>query len=193
MPGSGTPTAGSGTEPLAALDGTGRRLIDEVRTLLQIDGQWTEWHHDGFTWWAHGLAQRFRVEGPEDVDEVPTYWLSFETSVLKGLPIGHAKALTFVGLQNRVNNLFTARVMGDRLVYSGRAYALPESASDRARQVGHRAIIANALVHAQAEQLAEMYRRFEPAMASVEVDRTSHPSEGERRVPDDMLNVIDQS
>lgn len=185
--------AGAGSDPLAALDDTGRQLIDEVHSLLQIDEQWTEWHPDGFTWWAHGLAQTFRVEGPEDVDDIPTYWYSYETSVLKGLPVEHPKALTFVALQNRVNNLFTARVVGDRLVYSGRTYVLPESATDRARQIGHRAIIANALAHAQADQLSEMYKRFEPTMAGVEVDRTAHPSGGERPVPDDMLNVIDQS
>lgn len=196
MPGAdsvSTRSAEAGSQPLAALDATGRQLIEEVHSLLQIDEQWTEWHADGFTWWAHGLAQTFRVEGPEDVDEIPTYWYSYETSVLKGLPADNGTVLPFVGLQNRVNNLFTARVVGDRLVYSGRSYALPESATDRARQVGHRAIIANALAHAHADQLAELYQRLEPTLAGVEVDRSAHPTEDVRRVPDDMLNVIDQS
>jgi hypothetical protein len=39
-----------------------------VHRLLMIDEPWTEWHDDGFTWWAHDLAQRYRWEGPSDVD-----------------------------------------------------------------------------------------------------------------------------
>jgi hypothetical protein len=55
-----------------------------LHRLLMIDEPWTEWHDDGFTWWAHELAQRYRWVGPINIDDLPTWFLSVETDFLRG-------------------------------------------------------------------------------------------------------------
>lgn len=59
----------------APTDHLGRQAIVAAHRLLQADDAWTQWHGDGFTWWAHRLAQRFRFEGPVDVNGAETWWV----------------------------------------------------------------------------------------------------------------------
>jgi hypothetical protein len=57
----------------------GWQAVRQVHELLMVDEDFTLWHEGGFTWWPHRLAQRFRCEGPVEVDGVPTWWIGFET------------------------------------------------------------------------------------------------------------------
>ncbi|MBW6457389.1 MAG: hypothetical protein K0A98_16025, partial [Trueperaceae bacterium] len=56
----------------------------EAHRLLEIDDAGTAWHPDGFTWRAFRLAQRFRFEGPVEIDGVPTWWVGVDTACLRG-------------------------------------------------------------------------------------------------------------
>lgn len=171
------------------LDHNGRHLIQTVYDLLKIDPQWTEWHEDGFTWWAQGLAQRFRAEGPEQVDGIPTYWLSFETSVLRGVAQDAPEVHALVGMQNRMNNLFTTNVTADgRLIHWGRVYALPESVTHRAKQLGERAIISNVMATRQADATVTF---LTGRGLAAEVDHSGHPVCGRRAEADEMLTVLE--
>lgn len=172
---------------LANLDDHGRHLIQTIYEFLQIDEEWTQWHEDGFTWWSHRLAQRFRVEGPVQVDGEPTWWVSFETAVLRNVP-NDSFVSAAVTLQNRTGNLFTIKVAGGHLFHWGRVYALPETMTSRARLLAERAIISNAIASEQADGLAALMRKHSDA--AVEVDVSAHPENGARSNPDDMLNVV---
>lgn len=180
--------AGEAMTPLTGLDDVGRQLIETIHDVLQIDEEWTSWQDDGFIWWSHRLAQRFRVDGPEEVDGVRTWWASFETSVLRNVPEGSPAVTAAIALQNRMNNLFTTKVVDGRLSHWGRAYALPETATSRAKLVAERAIISNALASEQAEVLSELLGRL--TQTAVEVDASAHPENGARTEPDEMLGVV---
>lgn len=164
-----------------------------VHRLLVIDEPWTQWHADGFSWWAHSLEQRFRWEGPIDIDELPTWFLSVETDFLRGVTDQEA-GQAFVNRWNeRLEFGVGALVLeGERVRLRSRTYAMPESAEERARLVASWGIIANAVasqlarLHADTpEQLVEL--GIDPAWVS---DASTHPESGVRDEPDEMLTVV---
>ena len=161
----------------------GWHMIRAIHRYLQIDDKWTQWHDDGFTWWAFQLAQRFRFEGPHEVESTPTWWISFETDFLRNVQ-DEAQAMLFASEQNRTINLFTAHAGANRLSYRARVYALPDTADHRLRTLADRAILANAIAHLQATALLETETGFK-----ADIDVSHHPDRNARTEPDDMLNV----
>ena len=161
--------------------------------LLMIDEPWTQWHDDGFTWWAHELAQRYRWEGPIDIDGLPTWFLSVETDFLRGAT-DRARALEFVNRWNASLEFGVGALVveDDRIRLRSRTYAMPESAEDRARMLSSWGIVANAV----ASQLGRIHGSDADELASLgfdaswEVDASGHPDSGRRDAPDEMLGVI---
>ena len=164
-----------------------------VHRLLMIDEPWTEWHDDGFTWWAHELAQRYRWEGPIDVDGMPTWFLSVKTDFLRG-STDRARALELVNHWNASLEFGVGALLveDDRIRLRSRTYAMPESAEDRARLLSSWGIIANAV----ASQLGRIHGSspdelvtlgFDPSWS---VDASEHPDAGRRDAPDEMLGII---
>ena len=171
----------------------GRDALRFVHRLLMIDEPWTEWHDDGFTWWAHELAQRFRWEGPIDLDGLPTWFLSVETDFIRGAT-DRAQALEFVNRWNASLEFGVGALLveDDRIRLRSRTYAMPESAEDRARLLSGWGIIGNAVV----SQLGRLYGAssdelvafgFDPSWS---VDASGHPDAGRRESPDEMLGII---
>ena len=185
--------SGQGTQHLGS--NLGQQMIQELHRHLMIDEQWTEWHEDGFTWWSAYLAQRFRSQGPRDIDGTPTWWLSYEMALLKGVEDGMPAHLTVMYL-NRMSNLTAFYLTGGRLVARGRVYALPESAPDRIRLLADRAIIANVDASSRAMGLVTVMQQMSEAAgghsASTLPDFSAHPVSGPRPQMDDMLNVVDR-
>lgn len=169
----------------------GQFMVSVVHDQLKIDEEWTEWHDDGFTWWAYELAQTVRYEGPHDVDGIPTYWLSYEVELLHGVPADHTYVKALIAMQNRAFNLYTAAVAEGRLVFRGRTYALPETARHRAVVLADRAMVANIIAHRQAAYIEQVLTKAIPDRAGLKVASSAHPVHGVRSEPDDMLNLIE--
>ncbi len=170
----------------------GWQIIRDIHDFLKIDEEWTQWHDDGFTWWAHQNAQRFRFDGPHDLDGAPTTWVTFETDVLRNLPVDPGGIASVVAADNRINNLYEAAIVGDRLVFRGRTYALPETAAMRARLIANTAIIANVRASFTSKQHAEMMKHVVGPDSGIEPAHSEHPVNGRRAEPDDMLTVVER-
>jgi hypothetical protein len=164
-----------------------------VHRLLMIDEPWTQWHDDGFSWWGHELAQRYRWQGPIDIEGLPTWFLSVETDFLRGATDG-ARALEFVNRWNASLEFGVGALVveGERIRLRSRTYAMPESAEDRARLLGSWGIVANAV----ASQLGRIQTSDPKELTSLGfdaswcVDASSHPESGRREAPDEMLGII---
>jgi hypothetical protein len=164
-----------------------------LHRLLLIDEAWTEWHPDGFTWWAHSLAQRYRWSGPTEVDGIPTWFFHVETDFLQG---AHNREQA-LGVINKLNNTLGLGVgalvlEGDRIRFRSHTYALPASAPDRIRLLSAWGIITNAIASRLptiAKLHPEHYALFDldPTWT---LDTSSHPHSGARSNPDDMLNIV---
>lgn len=176
---------------LAALDPVGRRVIEVIRARLMIDDTWTEWHSDGFTWWAHRLAQRFRVEGPVELDGLPTWWASFETDLFRGVPTEGPAAGLMAFAANRTTNLFTSFEVGGRLRHRARVYLLPETLDHRAEMLADRALFSNVLAH-EAARVIEGGPAADATFERVRIDARGHPRAGSRLEPDEMLGIVEQ-
>ena len=164
-----------------------------VHRLLVIDEPWTQWHADGFSWWGHTLEQRFRWEGPVEIEDLPTWFVSVETDFLRGVTDWEAGS----ALVNRWNASLEFGVgalvlEGDRIRLRSRTYLLPESAEDRARVLSSWGIIANAV----ASQLARVHGADPRELIALGVDpgwvvdARAHPVSGPRGTPDEMLTVV---
>jgi hypothetical protein len=172
---------------------TGWDVTRYIHRLLMIDEPWTTWHDDGFTWWAHGLAQRYRWEGPTTIDDLPTWFVSVETDFLRDAT-PRERALESVNDLNATLALGTGALEldGDRIRLRARAYALPESGHERARWIATVGLVSVNL----ATRLADVHERDRSALAEFGIDpawtadASGHPRSGPRPQPDEMLNVV---
>jgi hypothetical protein len=175
--------------PQAPTDHVGWQATLEAHRLLMVDPAWTTWHGDGFTWWAHRLAQRFRFEGPVDVDGTPIWWLGFETDYLRGVDGDETAALTWLFGHNRLTNFGAWVLEGDRLRIRARVAVKPDEVEERARTLVERAMVVNALAHrheAVVDGLATTLTS--PGLA---FDVSGHPERGVRPEPDELLGVLE--
>lgn len=170
----------------------GWQMMRRIHTTLRIDEAWTEWHDDGFTWWAHKVAQRFRFEGPVDVSGIETWWVAFETDFLKvsgsDQDVAAARAKALADELNRKHGIFSAAPVGARLALRNRTYALEETMAHRCWQLGERALFANILANRVVNAIDAGTSTWE---RGIEPDVSAHPRNRTRSLPDEMLNVID--
>jgi len=178
-------------DPSSSLDPVGRRAIQAIRARLMIDPEWSVDHADGLSWWSHRLRQRFRIEGPIDLDGLATWWASFETDVAAGLG-GDADAQRFVAFAaNRVGNLFTTVVEEGRLFQRARVYFLPETLEHRVALLTDRALLSNVDAHRIADTFVGQGAAIGVRGDALRVDESAHPVNGRREEPDEMLSVRD--
>src|SRR4051812_10645268 len=83
----------------------GREVAQRYRELMSVDGEWTLEHDDGFTWWAHRLAQRIRFSEAWNEDEFVLSRVSAETDFL--LPIHEQQEKEF-GFAMRLSAMSSA-------------------------------------------------------------------------------------
>jgi hypothetical protein len=164
--------------------------VRQVHELLMVDEDFTLWHEDGFTWWPHRLAQRFRCEGPVEVDGVPTWWIGFETDCLRGVDPDADAAQAFVCAHNRLLNVGAFVLDGERLTLRARLAVRPDTVRHSAAILTEIAALANVFSHrhewAIGNGLAEVM-----ASPDLVLDVSAHPVAGERRVPHGLLGVVD--
>lgn len=172
-------------------DATVREAIRQLRTFLQLDDTWTTPHEDGFTWWAHQHAQRFRVEGPHDVGGEPAYWASFEAYAVRGLRDDDPALRNALNDLNHEGGLYTAVAHEGRLVLRARTSFTRRTSSRRTLLLAERAVIANVAAATKSSELTGLPRRYGRTLADAEPDRTAHPTSGMRAEPDDVLNWLD--
>lgn len=178
-------------ERYSNLDPIGRCALEAVRKRLMIDPEWTVEHGDGFSWWSHRLRQTFRVTGPIDLEGLPTRWLSFETDVAAGLDGPDDRKTLVATTANRVSNLYTTVVDGDRLRHRARVYFMPETLPHRTNLLADRALLSNTDAHMIADTFVERAPSFGLDLDRLRVDESAHPSSGRRPEPDEMLSVRD--
>ena len=178
-------------EPHPGLDPVGRRALQAIRARLMIDPEWSEDHGDGLSWWSHRLRQRFRVEGPIDLDGLPTWWASFETDVAAGIEGSEEAKGLIAYAANRVSNLYATVVEGDRLKHRARVYFLPETLEHRIALLTDRALLSNVDAHRIAETFVGQGATIGLNGGALRVDASAHPTSGPREVPDEMLTVRD--
>jgi hypothetical protein len=178
-------------DPHPALDPVGRHAIQAIRARLMIDPEWSVDHADGLSWWSHRLRQRFRIEGPIELDGLATWWASFETDVATGLG-DDADAQRFVALAaNRVGNLYATAVEEGRLFHRARVYFLPETLEHRVALLTDRALLSNTDAHRIAETFVGQGAAIGVDGDALRVDESAHPVNGRRAQPDEMLTVRD--
>ena len=109
------PSASDGLPVAPPTTHLGWQALLEAHRLLAIDDAHTTWHPDGFTWRAHRLAQRLRVEGPAAIDGVPTGWVGVETACLRGADPASERVWAWMAAQNGANRLGALVLEGDRV------------------------------------------------------------------------------
>ena len=168
----------------------GWQAVRQVHELLMVDEAFTQWHEDGFTWWPHRLPQRFRFEGPFDVDGVPTLWIGFDTACLRGVDPEADAAQAFICAHNRLLNVAAFVLDGDRVLLRARVPVRRHTVGHSAGSLSELAALANVFSHrhewAIANGLAEVM-----ASPDLELDVSAHPVAGEREVPHVLLGVVD--
>lgn len=141
--------------------------------LVHADEAQTVWHADGFTHRLHGHAQRIRVEGPLLLDGAPTYWMSFETEVLRGVPQVAPLTGALASSLCWEDCLFTIAEDAGRLVYRARTWFREATAERLARELAERAVTAHALAASRSDRLAWWLRDRLPGAYGVEPARRS--------------------
>jgi hypothetical protein len=70
-----------GGAPGNHFDNPGTTTLAYLHDMLGIDEDWTQWHSDGFTWWASATAQRFRVTQRSDSNGDRRFAVTLETDL----------------------------------------------------------------------------------------------------------------
>ena len=175
--------------PASSLDPVGLRVVEAIRTRLLQGPEWTEEHEDGFSWWSYRFRQRFRVEGPIELEGLPTWWASFEMDVLAGLT-GPDERTGFIAMAaNRVSNLFETVLEEGRLRHRLRLYLLPETLDHRVALLTDRALLSNVEAHRMADAFVEQAGDMGLETERLRADESSHPVLGARPDPDAILGV----
>jgi hypothetical protein len=145
----------------------GREALRELHGLLAIDDAHTAWHPDGFTWRAHRLAQRFRLEGPVTIDGRPTWWVGVETDCLRGVDPASERVWAWIAAQNAAHRLGALVLEGDRVRHRARVAVREGALPARVRLLAEWATVANLYAHGLAQSLEEGLgaRLASPALA----------------------------
>jgi hypothetical protein len=124
------PAASDGPPVATPTAHLGWQALLEAHRLLEIDDARTAWHPDGFTWRAHRLAQRFRFEGPVEIDGVPTWWVGVDTACLRGADPASERVWAWIAAQNAANRLGALVLEGDRVRLRARVAVREDSMPD---------------------------------------------------------------
>lgn len=107
---------------MRAKTGPGRRALDELRRLLQVDDEWFAPTAHGFDWWPSTFPQHVTAEPAEAADGTAGARLTIETPA----PPVLAGAIRLAGLaginRDSAATLFAAVLREGKLVYVSRAF-----------------------------------------------------------------------
>jgi hypothetical protein len=168
----------------------GWQALLEVHRFLEIDDAVTAWHADGFTWRAHRLAQRFRFEGPVEIDGVPTWWVDVDTACLRGADPASDRVLAWIAAQNGANRLGALVLEGDRVRLRARVAVREDSMSVRVRLLAEWATVAKLFAHGLEQSLEEELGAV-LASPALELDVGDDPTGGDAdRLRDALVRVV---
>ena len=136
-------------------DDLGRQALRELHRRLAIDAAHTAWNPDGFTWRAHRLMQRFRLEGPATIDGRPTWWVGVDTDCLRGAHPASDRVLAWIAAQNAANRLGALVLDGDRVRHRARVAVWEGAPPSRVSLLAEWATVANLYTHGLAQSLEE--------------------------------------
>lgn len=168
----------------------GLELVKKLHDRLQIDPEWCLWDKRGFTWWGKNLAQRVWAEPARKDSEGEVFQrLHAQSDVFDGFDGSDGQ----VQLLNLLNTMATLGAFVPKNDGSGRV-----------------CLCTSMLLYADNESFVWLVFATAAAMQAAEavitcswlddnfrnglVDAvTHHPKSGERHLPDQMLEFIDQS
>lgn len=159
------------------------RALDKISATLMIDDEWMVRGERELTWTAHRLGQTFSVNGPYDSHGFQVCRVSSIVPVVAGPQA--EKLAEILSIQNSLS-VADALVSHptDGLVASHLAAVFHDQTFDwRLSQFISLAIIQLVLSEAQAD--------FLPGLVGGHPAHWTHPRNGRRLVPDDMLNVVE--
>jgi len=166
-------------------DDAGPRALAQVHQRLLIDEEWTDRRDRGFTWWAHRLEQRIDAGLPIDDDGIVITRLTSRIPVVTNVRATPERVERILAASNLLADsysyVYDPQTQQVDSVQSGIVHA--QTLDWRPDLLASYFVIQ--LIHAEqdANRLARALRG--------RIARSRHPMRGQRREPDDMLNVVD--
>jgi hypothetical protein len=158
------------------------RALEQVAATLMIDDEWSVRGERELTWTGHRLGQTFTVAGPYQSNGVQVCRISSTVPVVVAPQAEELDEVLSV-----LNHLSVADTLvshpTEGLIKSHLAAVFHEETFDwRLSQFVSLAVIQLALLEARG--LEQLFRG--------DIPRWMHPESGERSVPDDMLNIVEE-
>lgn len=149
------------------------KILKWIRWKLDIEDEWVDERSDGFTWWAQGLAQHFRLrETNEGTGDGLREWLELDTDLVFAEGDDEARGTLLAIFINGPMGMGFARTVDDRLVLTARARLSDGKDALIGRLMAERALHHQVLA-ARLAALEETAWRLRPAASP-------HPSHGVR-------------
>lgn len=161
---------------------TGEAVIRRIRSMMQIDDQWSISNGRGYAWWGHRLEQRVWADAERQDYGMAVTRVSAETRVLCDLPVDPRLCEKIAVLNALATlNAYIYDPAASRLSLRCSAYVHEENADWLGRLFGCAVALQAAEAHVAAPALAEAF--------GARADVSEHSESGPRSTPDDMLNV----
>lgn len=182
--------------PTTTLDGSGTRILQRTKELLDCEDAHAIRHDDGFTWWLDRRAQRFSISGLHEAGGTRYRTLSFTTDFVKGVSRRTASVDSLIELLHSGGEMTNAALVGDKLVQRGRIAIYEDSPDEevenRLKMFTHRAILANLICGAHGPRVAAGLTADGAGSPNVTADDTVHPTTGPRPHPHPLHDALDR-
>ncbi|MFB3777885.1 MAG: hypothetical protein ACE141_09740 [Bryobacteraceae bacterium] len=163
----------------------GPKIIRDLQEAMMIDAEWSVREDRRFTWWGHDLAQRVWAEPVRQDTGFSVVCVRAETDLLCGVCDSQrtAEILQSLNCHAAMSGFVWNRERGT-VKLSCSAYCHSENAGWLTQLLSAAVAMQCADAHIKAGLL--------PQFLGSQVDRSSHPRNGLRPEPDDMLHVIEE-
>ena len=172
------------SHPGGLVDDVGLRALESIHRTLMIDEQWTIRGDRHFTWFAFRLAATIRAGEPVDSLGCVISRVTSTVPVVRNVQIAPQAAASGLLVLNR-------EATGHALVYLPELRLIASVCAHNVHdEVFEQTCAYIAAAHIMALTHAEFCAEGLATWAKGEVARSVHPTSGERRIPDDMMNLI---
>ena len=163
----------------------GTSAIDQVFKDLLIDDEWSTRDERAFSWIGHRLKQTVTAGKLFDDDGIVLSRLTASTVVAKEVEASEEDVFRHLARLNRhaIGSAYSYDPVEREIRSTAIAYVHDETAAWRSQQMGVFTILQLCIAEGEADYIAHKCN------GSLAVE--AHPSNGLRRVRDDMLNVLD--
>ncbi len=168
----------------AAANDVGVEALERIHKELRIDEPWTQRRERGFTWWAHRLPQHIDAGQPIDDDGIVVARVTSRIPILRKVTAGQDLVEKVLAEWNFISDSYC-------YVYDPATGVIDSVQSGFVHEqvIGWRSLVLASgfiiqLCHAE-EDAPVLRRALGGRLAS-----SRHPTQGRRKQPDDMLNVV---